>query len=193
MSQPHARRDGLRSRALDGGRLAVYDERTDTGHLLSPLCATVFRCADGTRTLDDLAEAASAGSGVPVSVDLVRLALAELEDKRLLDPPAGSSGSGLTRRRALARVAAVGAAAALLPWIDSVPGVTRRAAQAAEPARPGQRSAAGSPQRPLDITLTEPVCVSGLICTTIEVTVPVPTETPPPDTTSPAGAPRTGR
>ncbi|MCX4750352.1 hypothetical protein OG455_33405 [Kitasatospora sp. NBC_01287] len=74
---PRARRDGLRVKELADGRLALYDERAERGHLLSPLCATVHRLADGTRGLTALTSAVAA---VHPSADaaVVRLALTEL-------------------------------------------------------------------------------------------------------------------
>lgn len=42
MNTPRARREGLRVKKIVDGRLAVYDEHAEQGHLLSPLCATVF-------------------------------------------------------------------------------------------------------------------------------------------------------
>lgn len=81
---PRARREGLRVKETVDGRLAVYDEHAEQGHLLSPICAAVFHLADGTRTLDDLATAVARTQAAGADV-LVRLALGELHAAQLLD------------------------------------------------------------------------------------------------------------
>ncbi|MFK0026015.1 hypothetical protein [Streptomyces sp. NPDC090798] len=87
MNNPRARREGLRAKKTTDGRLAVYDEHTEQGHLLSPLSATVFHLADGTRTLTDLTEAAT-HTHPTADTTLIRLALTELNTAHLLDTPA---------------------------------------------------------------------------------------------------------
>ncbi|MFJ2193177.1 hypothetical protein ACIOJE_35420 [Kitasatospora sp. NPDC087861] len=78
MNAPRALRDGLRIKEIADGRLAVYDERAEQGHLLGPLSAAVYRLADGTRTLADLAAAVTrAHPGADLAT--VRLALTELD------------------------------------------------------------------------------------------------------------------
>ncbi|MFI1797475.1 twin-arginine translocation signal domain-containing protein [Streptomyces sp. NPDC020379] len=131
MLTPRARQDHLRGKETDDHRLAVYDELTDTGHILSPVCAAVFRLADGSRALEALA-AAVARVHPAADTDVVRLALAELHARDLLDGPVGEPDSATTRRRALRRVAAAGAGAAVLPLIESV-------------AHPGREAAATAP------------------------------------------------
>lgn len=87
MNVPRARREGLRAKETTDGRLAVYDEDAEQGHLLSPLCATVFHLADGTRTLADLTTAVRRTHSA-VGTTAIRLALSELDAARLLDAPA---------------------------------------------------------------------------------------------------------
>jgi hypothetical protein len=86
MNVPRARREGLRVKEITDGRLAVYDEDAEQGHLLSPLCATVFHLADGTRTLADLTTAVTR-THTAADTTTVRLALSELHAARLLDAP----------------------------------------------------------------------------------------------------------
>ncbi|MFB7504270.1 hypothetical protein [Streptomyces broussonetiae] len=86
MSLPRARRDGLRVKETTDGRLAVYDEHAEQGHLLSPLCATVFHLADGHRTLTDLTTAATRAHPT-ADTTVLRLALTELNTAHLLDNP----------------------------------------------------------------------------------------------------------
>lgn len=84
MGIPRARRDGLRVKEIIDGRLAVYNEHAKQGHLLSPVCATVFHLADGTRTLADLTTDV-ARTHPAADSDVIRLALAELNAAHLLD------------------------------------------------------------------------------------------------------------
>ncbi|WP_329560468.1 hypothetical protein [Kitasatospora sp. NBC_01266] len=84
MTAPRAHRDGLRVKEIADGRLAVYDENAEQGHLLSPLCAAVYHLADGTRTLTDLSTALTR-THPPADATLVRRALAELNAAGLLD------------------------------------------------------------------------------------------------------------
>ncbi|QIZ00517.1 hypothetical protein HEP87_50420 [Streptomyces sp. S1D4-11] len=86
MNNPRARREGLRVKEITDGRLAVYDEHAEQGHLLTPLSATVFHLADGTRTLTDLTTAAT-HTHPAADTSLIRLALTELHTARLLDAP----------------------------------------------------------------------------------------------------------
>ncbi|MFF2144379.1 hypothetical protein [Kitasatospora sp. NPDC058190] len=86
MSNPRAHRDGLRAKQLADGRLAVYDEHAQQGHLLTPLSAAVFHVADGTRTLTDLTTAV-ARTHPEADTAVIRLALAELQTAHLLDTP----------------------------------------------------------------------------------------------------------
>lgn len=83
MKNPQARREGLRAKETTDGRLAIYDEHTERGHLLNPLSATVFHLADGTRTLADLTTAATHTHPIADNA-LVQLVLTELKSARLL-------------------------------------------------------------------------------------------------------------
>ncbi|MEV5751468.1 hypothetical protein AB0L00_26905 [Actinoallomurus sp. NPDC052308] len=140
VNAPLARYDGLRVKETGDGRLAVYDEATDQGHVLSPVCAAVFRLADGTRSLTDLT-AAVAQTHPTADSDLIRLALAELHTSGLLDVPLSEPDNTLSRRHALRRFAAVGAAAAAVPLISSLGGIARRdSAQAGTRAEAAGRS-----------------------------------------------------
>ncbi|WP_328471219.1 hypothetical protein [Streptomyces sp. NBC_00448] len=94
MKSPRARREGLRAKQTADGRLAVYDEHTEQGHLLSPLSATVFHLADGTRTLPDLT-AAVTRTHPAADATHVRVALTELDTARLLDVPAQEPGTAV--------------------------------------------------------------------------------------------------
>ncbi|MFJ6738681.1 hypothetical protein ACIQOU_07200 [Streptomyces sp. NPDC091279] len=88
MRPPRARREGLRVKETVDGRLAVYDEHAEQGHLLGPLSATVFHLADGTRTLPDITEAVTR-THPPTDLAAIRRAFTELETAGLLDVPPG--------------------------------------------------------------------------------------------------------
>ncbi len=117
--KPAARRTGLVVRELPG-ELIVYDLDRHQAHCLNRTAASVFRGADGTRSLDDLGALLGDGFDRAEREAAVRMALDQLASAQLLDPgrlplePAG----GLSRRSALRR-AGLGAAL-LLPAVASV-------------------------------------------------------------------------
>lgn len=147
----------------DGG-LAVYDPSTDTGYLLNPATATVFDGCDGRTSLDDMAAAIAARTGLPADVGVVELALDELRDSGLLEPPVArptDAPAGVSRRTLIRRLALGAGAAALLPVIDVVGGVSRLAAEprarmAGEiPTLVAQDKIASTPPgTPVDVTLS---------------------------------------
>lgn len=95
-----------------GEEALIYDTRTDTAHSLNSVAAAVWRAAHDGATVSQLVEHTSADE------DLVVIALSELHEKGLMD---GSEFAAprISRRRALGRMAAVGAAAAAAPFIVS--------------------------------------------------------------------------
>jgi len=113
--RPSVRRDGIVVRDLPGETL-VYDRRRHEAHCLNRTAAAVFRAADGTRTVGDIAAALDAGAASAAEREAaVNTALGELDRAGLLDSPAGD---GPTRREVMRRVG-VGAAL-LLPAVVSV-------------------------------------------------------------------------
>jgi hypothetical protein len=117
--KPAARRTGLVVRELPG-ELIVYDLGCHQAHCLNRTAASVFRAADGTRSLDDLGAFLGDGFDRAEREAAVRMALDQLASAQLLDSgrPPLSPGGGLSRRGALRR-AGLGAAL-LLPAIASV-------------------------------------------------------------------------
>jgi hypothetical protein len=116
--KPVARRTGLVLRDLPG-ELIVYDLDRHQAHCLNRTAASVFRGADGTRSLDELGGLLGDGFGHAEREAAVRMALDQLALAKLLDahPPAEPT-AGVSRRSALRR-AGLGAAL-LLPAIASV-------------------------------------------------------------------------
>jgi hypothetical protein len=113
--KPVARRDGLLTRDLKD-ELLVYSRDEHRAHCLNRTAATVFRSADGTRSVADLAillapQADRAAGEAVVGETLDRLAEAGL----LEGGPAASSWS----RREVVRRVGLGAAV-LLPAIVSI-------------------------------------------------------------------------
>jgi hypothetical protein len=116
--KPVARRTGLVTRDLPG-ELIVYDLDRHQAHCLNRTALSVFRGADGTRSLEEIGDLLGEGFDRAEREAAVRMALAQLASAQLLDPgsPVEPEG-GLSRRTALRR-AGLGAAL-LLPAIASV-------------------------------------------------------------------------
>jgi len=109
--KPQARRDGLVVRELPD-ELLVYDTRCHRAHCLNRSAALVFRHADGTRTISDLAPLL--GPDAAEGEAAVVMALERLQEGGLLEsgPPAPS-------RREFVRRVGLGAAI-LLPAVVSI-------------------------------------------------------------------------
>jgi hypothetical protein len=119
---PAARRDGLLIESLDD-ELLVYDSERDRAHSLNAVAAAVWEACDGERGIRELASAATAKLGEPVSDDAVWRALSQLEERRLLlgELPERMSGPEFSRRAALARAGMIGASAAFAaPLVKSI-------------------------------------------------------------------------
>jgi len=113
--RPAVRRDGIIVRDL-ADETVVYDRRSHEAHCLNRTAAAVFRAADGTRTVEEIATGLDTGPADAVERGAaVRLALAELERAGLLDTPSDGAAS---RREVLRRVGK--GAALLLPAVVSV-------------------------------------------------------------------------
>ena len=126
-----------RRRDLDvteaGDELLVLDTSSVVAHRLNPTAAAVFRHADGTRTVDDLADMLTTIVSELADRDLVVVALGELEDAGLLEegPRDDTQARRLSRRRFIRRVGVVGTAALVLPVVHSLSAPSPAAAQSA--------------------------------------------------------------
>ncbi len=116
--KPAARRTGLVVRDLPG-ELVVYDLDRHQAHCLNRTAASVFRGADGTRSLEDLGALLGAGLDPPEREAAVRMALDQLDSAQLLERRSYASPEGGLSRRSALRRAGLGAAL-LLPAIASV-------------------------------------------------------------------------
>ena len=110
---PKARREGLLIEELPT-ELLVYDQKSHRAHCLNASAASVFRSADGSMSVAEIARAAGERLQAPFSEDLAWLALQELDKHDLLETPLPLVPQGPTRRDVLS---AGGAAAVLLPLV----------------------------------------------------------------------------
>jgi len=113
--RPVARRGGLLIRELPD-ELLVYDQEQHRAHCLNRTAAQVFRHADGTRTVGELALLLAPEGDRAAGESAVEAALARLGEAGLLasaPPP-----PGLSRREVVRRVG-IGAAI-LLPAVASI-------------------------------------------------------------------------
>ncbi len=117
--RPRSRRSGLLIRELPD-ELLVYDRERHRAHCLNRTAAAVFRHADGTRTVAELARLLAPETSEPAVEGVVTLALARLAEADLLERPATAvaPAEGLTRREVARRVGI--AAAILLPAVATI-------------------------------------------------------------------------
>jgi hypothetical protein len=120
--RPVARTSGLVVKTV-GEEVLVYDLERHRAHSLNRAAAAVWRACDGTRAEDAITARLRDVEALPVTRDLVRYGLAELERARLVT--GSGCETGLTRRDLLRRL---GMAAAAVPLVTSI--VAPRAAQA---------------------------------------------------------------
>jgi hypothetical protein len=142
VSVPLARSKGLLIEQV-GDETVVLDTETREAHCLSPLAAAVFAGADGRTRVEGIAELVS--SDEPVSAEQVYAALAQLDERGLLDRPAlpADPPRGISRRTLVRRTAVATATVSAAPMITSI--VTPAFAQGTPDARcPGSLCASQS-------------------------------------------------
>lgn len=147
---PRARRQDLVTHAMDG-ELLLYDRTRDQVHVLNAAAAFVWRASDGTRSVDDMAQAMTREFGTPADAQVVWYALEQLNKRRLLETAleAPAPLQGLSRRQFLKRATA---AAILLAVVTSITAPTPAHAQS------------GSCGQVNDACLTTADCCTGLEC-----------------------------
>jgi hypothetical protein len=152
--RPRVRRQGLLIRELPD-ELLVYDREEHRAHCLNRTAAIVFRHADGTRSLADLARLLDPGAGTAAE-EVVVVALGRLAEAGLLESEVGATTpeADLTRRDLVRRASL--ATAILLPTVASVLAPTP-----AEAAATCVTSCAGQPNG----TRCD-VCFAGASCAT---------------------------
>jgi hypothetical protein len=117
LALPVARSDGLLVEQV-GDETVVLDTESHQAHCLSPLAAAVFGGADGRTRVEDIAGLAGAAIDEDVSVDQVEAALAQLDERGLLDRPA--LPGGISRRALVRRTAVATATVSAAPLITSI-------------------------------------------------------------------------
>ena len=133
--RPVARRDGLLSTEMDG-EIIVYDRHRDVACSLNATAATVWRMADGTRTVPELADALRAQVNGLADEDLVMVTLDRLEEQGLIESGyerRDEETTRLDRRRFIRRAGVVGAGALALPVVQSIVAPTPAAAISGQP------------------------------------------------------------
>ena len=115
---PLARKESLVIKELPDETL-VYDRERDKAHCLNSTAALVWKNCDGKRTLAQLRELLERDAGSPVPIEMVWLALDQLENFQLLDgaPLKHFHLAGMSRRNLVKRI---GFAMLALPVIFSI-------------------------------------------------------------------------
>ena len=115
---PLARKKSLVIKELPDETL-VYDRERDKAHCLNSTAALVWKNCDGKRTITQLRELLEADADSPVPVEMVWLALDQLENFQLLDdaPLKQFHLAGMSRRSLVKRI---GFAVLALPLIISI-------------------------------------------------------------------------
>ena len=121
---PVARDEGLLVEHV-GDETVVFDADSKEAHCLSALAAVVFDSCDGRTSVDELAGIATARLGEPVDDERVLDALAQLEERDLMEPRAPA---GVTRRGVIRKTAVMGGVVAATPLITSILAPTSYAA-----------------------------------------------------------------
>lgn len=112
-----------------GDEVVIYDTQDNRCHVLNPAAAVAWRQCEQTNSVEALAAAIAAETGLPAETDVAYLALEELATAGLLEasvaiPPASS---GVSRRQML--MGMVGAAAILPAVLSSMITATPAMAQ----------------------------------------------------------------
>lgn len=123
-ANPKTRRRGLIIEELPS-ELLVYDETNHRAHCLNASAASVFKSADGTRSVAEIARESSERLGATFSEDLTWVALEELDKNELLETTLPLVPESAARRSFLA----IGATAMLLPLVLAISAPTPAFAQ----------------------------------------------------------------
>ena len=134
LNLPTARATGLIVQEVAGDVL-IYDQERRRAHCLNQTAALVWRYSDGKTTISELAQLLGKETQLPVTEDVVWVALDQLSKAHLMNEGVALSrlGPGLSRREVMKRVG-LGAAMAL-PLVTSI--IAPKAAQAATLLPPG--------------------------------------------------------
>ncbi len=198
--RPRAQRGGLLVHPV-GDQLVLFDQSRQRLHVLSRTSALVWRHCDGEHTVAELIDLIGDELGAPVDESLITLALAQLDEARLLESrlaPASGDDS-LSRRDMLHRAAAL-AAGILLPTITSCGVPTEQTSFAGAPlsmldpitttttssAPPSTTTTTSSPPITTTTTSTSPPITTTTTTTSPPITTTTTTTSSPPTTTTTA-------
>jgi hypothetical protein len=133
VTRPVCGREGLLEQQV-GDELVVYDVKESVACGLNATAAAVWRLADGSRTVPELAESLRDQIGDLADEDLVMITLDRLDEQGLIADgyaPRDVATSRFDRRRFIRRAGVVGAAALALPVVQSIVAPTVAAATSA--------------------------------------------------------------
>lgn len=117
--RPRALRDGFLVQSV-GDQLVVFDQVRQRLHVLSRTTAVVWRHCDGRHTVPELVALVGRELAAPADDSVVELALAQLDEARLLEGRLlGTSEADALSRRQMLHYAAALAVGALVPTITS--------------------------------------------------------------------------
>jgi hypothetical protein len=133
--------DNFSAAEVGGEEYVFLDNELLEYHTLNRPAFAVWQLCDGRRTCTDIA-AALARTGIPLPVEAVELAVAELGEAGLLESAVDSWGAKLTRRRVVKLTAAGALGAAVIPVVSSI---TAPVAATTTSCSPGQGLANGTP------------------------------------------------
>ncbi len=136
---PNARKNQLVIQEI-GDETLIYDEKRSHVHRLNQTAGLVWQHCDGQRTVADLAGILQTHLGVPVTEDVVWLALDRLEKENLLEEKLTrpDDAARITRRQVLRKAALVGGISLLLPVVQSIVAPTPAMAMSISCAKRGQ-------------------------------------------------------
>lgn len=127
---PVARQSGLVIQELPG-EVLVYDLESDKAHCLNRTAAAVWKYCDGNNSVEDISKLYAGQSGHPVSVDLIWLAIDQLNESNLLEKKSEFVNDTGNRRQVIKKIGL--AAVIALPLVTSLtmPGSAQAAAGSA--------------------------------------------------------------
>lgn len=115
---PFARKEGLVIQEI-ADEVLVYDLETNKAHCLNRTAAFVWKSCDGKYTIEEVSKLLAKDEGKRVEEDIIRLAISQLSEKKLLETKSPIGFSELQNRRET--IKKIGLAAAIaLPGITSL-------------------------------------------------------------------------
>lgn len=82
----------------------VYDLASNKAHCLNPTAAFIWRSCDGANSIDEIGQLLSSETGTQIPVEMVWLAVDQLQEKELLAKGVVLSGIGQSRRDMIKKV-----------------------------------------------------------------------------------------